>query len=194
MNANYYSYEELKTFNFLKLGKDILISRKTSLYGAEKMTIGDHVRIDDFCLLSGRIMIGNYVHIAAYSSLSAGDVGIVLEDFSGLSSRCAIYAQTDDYSGNALTNPTVPDQYKKTFASKVVLGRHVIIGTGSTILPGVTLGEGASIGAMTLVNKDAEPFSIYVGIPMRKLAERSKKLLELEAQLIKEENQELTEG
>lgn len=190
MGNSFYTYEELKELHFAKLGKNVLISRKTSLYGMERMEIGDNVRIDDFALLSGRIVIGNHVHIAAYAGLFAGDAGIILDDFSGISSRCVIYAQSDDYLGYALTNPTIPDKYRKIQSGQVIVGRHVVVGTGSTILPGVTLGEGASVGAMTLVNKDAESFSIYIGIPMRKRADRDRKLLELEAELTAEENEQ----
>lgn len=186
MGNSFYSYEELKMLNFAKLGEDVRISRKASLYGSEEMKIGDHVRIDDFCLLSGPVVIGNYVHIAAYSCLYAGEAGIVLEDYTCLSSRCAVYALSDDYSGNAMTNATVPVQYRNVINGRVVVGRHVVVGTGSTILPGVTLGEGSSIGAMTLVNRNIEPFSICVGIPARKLAERSRKLLELETKLLED--------
>lgn len=183
MNS-FYSREELEAFGFASLGEDVMLSRKCSIYGASRISIGNHVRIDDFCILSGSITIGNYVHIAAYVALFAGDAGVELDDFSGISSRCVVYAQSDDYKGNALTNPTVPDEFRAVYGSKVHIGRHVVIGTGSTILPGVTLGDGSSFGAMTLINKNAEPFSIYTGIPMQKRADRSKKILELEAELL----------
>jgi galactoside O-acetyltransferase len=50
------------------------------------------------------------------------------------------------------------------------------------ILPGVTIGEGASVGALTLVNRSLDPFTIYAGIPARRLRDRSKAFLELETQ------------
>ena len=59
------------------------------------------------------------------------------------------------------------------------IGRHVIVGTGSTILPGVKLGEGCAVGAMSLLNRDAEPWGIYHGIPARRRGERSRELLSL---------------
>jgi galactoside O-acetyltransferase len=177
---DFYTKEALKGLGLKCYGEDVLISCKASLYGVDKIEIGNNVRIDDFCILSGAIKIGNYVHIAAYTFLVSGSYGIELEDFTSISSRSAIYAQTDDYAGYALTNSTVPDKYKRISGGKVILKRHVIIGTGSTILPNVVIGEGSSVGAMSLVNKSIGEWGIYFGIPCRKINNRSKALLEYE--------------
>lgn len=138
------------------------------------------MRIDDFCLLSGKIKIGNYVHIAAYTSIFAGKAGVEMKDFSGLSSSCAIYAESDDYSGEHLTNPTVPQQYLGVHGEKVILEKHVIVGSGTTILPGVELKEGCAVGSMSLVNQSLDAWGIYAGIPCHRLKERSRELLKLE--------------
>lgn len=184
---SFYSRKELEQIGFKSLGKkDVFISRKASIYGACNISIESNVRIDDFCILSGNITIGRYVHIAAYSALFGGEEGIVLKDFSGLSSRCVIYASSDDYSGNSLTNPTVPEKYTSAINEKVILEKHVIVGTGSSIMPGVMIGEGSAIGSMSLVNKSVEPWGVYVGIPCRKVKERSQKMLELEEILRKD--------
>lgn len=79
-----------------------------------------------------------------------------------------------------MTNPTVPEQYTNVDYRNVVLERHVIIGSGSVILPGVTIGEGTAVGALSLVAKDLEPFGIYAGSPLKKIKARDKRLLELE--------------
>ena len=62
MNS-FYSDEELKKIRFKSLGENVLISKKASIYSPEKIIIGNNVRIDDFCILSGNIQIGNHVHI-----------------------------------------------------------------------------------------------------------------------------------
>ena len=100
--TSFLSNEELMKIGFKSLGKDVLISRKASIYGAKNISIGSHVRIDDFCILSGNITIGDYIHVAAGCYLFGGKSGIEMKDFSALSSRSAVYADTDDYSGNAL--------------------------------------------------------------------------------------------
>lgn len=185
--SSFYSEQELKEIGFKSLGENVLISKKTSIYGASNISIGNNVRIDDFSLLSGKITIGNNVHISAYVSLFAGDAGIELGNYVGVSSRSVVYATTDDYSGEYLTNPTVPDKYKNVINDKVTMGEHALIGTGCTVLPGVTVGDGVSVGAMSLINKDLEEWSIYVGIPCKKIKDRSKKLLELAEEYEKEQ-------
>ena len=182
--SSFYSEEELKRLGFKSIGTNVLISKNACFYGIEKMAIGSNVRIDDFCLCSGNVEIGNYVHIAAGTMLFGGDEGIILSDFSGLSSRCVVYASSDDYSGNSLTNPTVPNEYRNVTGGKVTLGKHSIVGSGCTILPNVTIGEGTSIGSMSLVNKNLDEWSIYVGIPCKKIKNREKRCLELEKQLV----------
>ncbi|WP_288222141.1 acyltransferase [uncultured Clostridium sp.] len=179
MNS-FYKKEELEKLGFESIGTNVKISKKVSIYSANNISIGDNVRIDDFCILSGKIKIGNYVHIAAYCGMFGGNEGIFLDDFSGLSSRTVVYAASDDYSGEFLTNPTVDDKYRNVISKPVKIGKHVVVGTGSTILPGVTIGEGSSVGACSLIAKDCDENAIYVGVPAKKLKERSKKIFELE--------------
>jgi acetyltransferase-like isoleucine patch superfamily enzyme len=177
----------IKKLGFASVGKNVQLSDKVSFYGAERITIGNNVRIDDFCVLAagiGGIEIGNYVHIAVGSSL-IGAGKIALGDFSGLSSRVSVYSSSDDYSGKTLTNPTVPKQYTGVKHADVIIAKHVIVGSGSVILPGVTLSEGVAIGALSLVSQSCEAFSIYAGNPLRRIKERKQDLLMLECDFLK---------
>ena len=185
MNS-FYSNDELEKMGFLSIGENVYISRKASIYGINKISIGSNVRIDDFCILSGKIIIGNNIHIAAGTYIYGGDVGVELSDYSCLSSRCAVYAISDDYSGEFMSNPMIPESYRNVKKESVYIGKHALIGTGCTILPGVNIGFGASVGAMSLVNKDLDDFTINVGIPCKKIKDRSKKLLDLETKFEKE--------
>ena len=184
---SFYDKEELSLLGFKSYGKNVLISRKASFYGASRIVIGNNVRIDDFCVLSagkGGIQIGNYIHIAVYSSL-IGEGKITLEDFSGISSKVSIYSSNDDYSGEFMTNPTVPIEFTNVTHADVKICKHAIIGSGSVILPGVTLGEGAVVSALSLVNKDCEKFYIYKGNPAKKIVERRTEILKLEKEFLK---------
>lgn len=185
MKTSFYNRDELVDIGFRSFGENVLISRKASFYQPELIEIGNNVRIDDFCVLSGKVTIGNNVHIAVYSGLFGSKKGIYIADFANISSRVCIYAISDDYSGMSLTNPMIPDQYKCLEEKEVIIEKHVIIGTGSTILPGVTIGEGAAIGAMSLVKNNIDGWNVYAGIPIKKLGTREKKLLELEQDCIK---------
>lgn len=183
--SSFLDRDALERIGFASVGEDVQISAFARFYGADHIRIGNHVRIDDFCIVSageGGISIGDYVHLAPFSFL-VGQARITLADFTGLSWRVGVFSSSDDFSGQWLTNPTIPAAYRKPKHAPVHLHRHALVGAGSLILPGVTVGEGAAIGAQSLVTKDCEPFKIYLGIPAKPIKARSRRLLELERQL-----------
>lgn len=182
---------ELKSIGFKSLGKNVKISDKAAIYNPELIEIGNNSRIDDFCVISGNVKIGQYVHIAPFCLVAGGEMGIRMDDFSGLAYQVQVFSQSDDYSGRTLTNPTVSAVYKKEMKKHVHLGRHVIVGAGSIVFPGVKLAEGCSVGAMSLVSKTTEPWGIYVGNPVKRIKERKKDLLELEIKLFRDNNDPL---
>lgn len=183
----FYSKQELQEIGFKSLGENVKVSKLASIYGANKISIGDNSRIDDFCVLSageGGIEIGRYVHISVYVSI-IGAGRVILEDFTGLSSKCAVYSSNDDYSGEFMTNPCVPSDYTNVTNAPVTLKRHSLVGAGSIILPGVEIGECAAVGSMSMVNKSLEGGHIYIGRPAQKLRKRSRKCEDLEKELAK---------
>ncbi|MGR5557314.1 acyltransferase [Vibrio fortis] len=189
---SFYSEEEVNELGFKSIGKNVKISRKASIYNADNIEIGDNSRIDDFCILSAGefgIVIGRNVHIACFCSL-IGNEEIELKDFSGLSSRVSIYSSSDDYMGNAMTNPTVPIEYTNVTNKKVTIGKHSIVGAGSVVLPGVNIGEGCAIGALSLVKKNCDEWVVYGGAPLKKLVSRKRKCLELEVQYLEKITEE----
>ncbi len=185
----YLTLEQLGAMGFKAVGQNVKISDKAALYQPEEMEIGDNSRIDDFCVLSGKIYLGRNVHIAIFCNVAGGTEGVTMEDFSGLAYGCQVFTQSDDYTGGTLTNPTVPTQYKRETKKPIVIGRHSIIGANSVIFPGVVIAEGCAIGAMSLVAKSTEAWSVYFGIPARRLAARSRDLLELERRYLASENE-----
>ena len=186
----------VEKMGFESIGKNVQISDRASFYGIGRIRIGDHTRIDDFCVLSageGGIQIGNFVHIAVYTSLIGAET-ITISDFCNLSSRVSIYSSSDDYSGNTLTNPTIPDAYKKVKHAAVFLGKHVIVGCGAVILPGVVVGEGVAIGALSRITKNCDPFSLYDGVRAKKIMKRKRNVIELEKLFMMEYNATVEEG
>ncbi|MDD6824959.1 MAG: acyltransferase [Oscillospiraceae bacterium] len=177
--------EELKGLGLKAFGCHVKISRYARFYDAANISIGDNVRIDDFCILSGKISLGSHIHIAAYSALYGGTEGIEIEDFANLSSRISVYSVSDDYSGETLTNPTIPNEYKNVCSAPVHIEKHVIIGSTSVVLPGVTIREGSSFGAFSFINRDSEPWSVNAGIPFQRIRDRSKDLLDLEEEYLR---------
>lgn len=177
MNS-FYSEIELAELGLKTYGSNVLISKKCSIYSPEKISVGNNVRIDDFCILSGNIMLGNNVHISAYCALY-GAQGIEFKDYSGCSARTTIYSAIDDFSGDYLIGPMNPKETTNVTGGKVTIGKFVQLGAHCLVFPAVTINEGAVIGALSLVTKDIPKWSIYVGIPAQKLRDRKKGLLKL---------------
>lgn len=181
---------ELNELGFKSIGNDVLISDKSTIYGAENIEIGNNVRIDDFTVISagkGGVKIGNHVHIAFQVSI-VGSGRIELGDFSGVSTKVSIFSSSDDYTGRRMTNPTVPDKFRFVKCMPVMIGKHVVIGANSVILPGSVLKEGVSIGALSQVSSSLDEWSVYLGNPVKKVMKRSKNILKLEKQFNEEIN------
>lgn len=178
--------EQMKEMGFARFGKNMMLSDKASYYNCENIRLGDSVRVDDFCVLAAGhdgIEIGSHVHVAVHCSI-IGRARIKIEDFAGLSSRVSVYSSSDDYSGAAMTNPTVPPEFTNVRHAEVNIGRHVIIGAGSIVLPGVTLEEGVAVGALSLIRKNCKAFGVYMGTPAKRISERKRDLLELEKKFL----------
>lgn len=174
------SRDTLESMGFAKLGKNVKISEKAAIYNADQIELGDNCRVDDFSTLSGKVTMGRNVMVSALCHVAGGTPGVILEDFATLAYGVKFMSQSDDYSGATMTGPTIPSEYKSETKIRSRLGRHVIVGTNSVILPGVDVAEGCSIGAMSLVTKSTEPWGIYVGSPAQRIKDRKQDLLDLE--------------
>ncbi|MER9216276.1 acyltransferase [Mesorhizobium sp. M0663] len=186
LNSSYLSENELLDVGFLEMGKNVMIAKTCIITGEGNIRIGNDVRIDENVVIScpiGSITIGNHVHIASGCYLS-GSGTIKLDDFSGLAPGARIFSATDDYTGEYLTNRTVPQEFLNVTFAPVHLGKHVIIGSGTVVLPGCNVGEGSSVGALSLVTKALDSWGVFCGIPAKRLKARSRKLLKLERQLL----------
>jgi acetyltransferase-like isoleucine patch superfamily enzyme len=143
------------------------------IIGRENISFGDPVLIDDFATIVARapITIGNYVHIGLYASITGGQE-VVLGDFVAISQGARILTGTDDFTDWGFGNSTVDEQYRNTTRAPVRIGRFCIVGANAVVLPGVTIGEGSTIGAGTVVTRDVEPWGVYLG--NRRLRDRNR--------------------
>lgn len=186
-NPGYYTEDDLQHAGFRHVGSNVRVAKNCVIVGMENISLGNNVRIDGYSTLvaagGGHIRIGNHVHIGGYCFLS-GAAGITLDDFSGLSQGVRLYSKTDDYSGASLTNPTVPEEFTNCKSGPVHLGRHVIIGSGSVVLPDITIGDGVAVGALSLVTKSLQSWGIYAGTPAKRLKNRARDLLAAETLLL----------
>ena len=188
MSSTNLNAAELRELGFRALGDDVRIDRRAAIFGAPAISIGSHVRIDCFAVITAgpaEVHLGSFTHIAAHTYLSGSQGGIVLGVGTGVAPFAALYSAVEDYSDGHLTNPSVPIDFRRTSAGPIVTERHVAIGSSSVVLAGLRLGFGCSIGALSLVNRSVRDFEIVHGNPIRRIGRRNADLLvELDAQLL----------
>ena len=183
----YLKDHELEQLGFKSVGDNVRVSDKACIYNPELIELGNNSRIDDFCVISGNVKVGRNVHITPQCLVAGGEPGIAIGDFVALAYGVKVFAQSDDYSGETMTNSTVPKEFKKEIFKSVCIGRHSIIGAGTIIMPGANIGEGNAVGANSLVINSTDDWSIYVGSPAKKLKDRKKDLLVLEKRYLESE-------
>jgi acetyltransferase-like isoleucine patch superfamily enzyme len=176
---------ELQELGLAQVGRDVHVDRTARIFGAERVSIGSHVRIDCFVVITagpGVVTIGDHVHLGVGVSLF-GTKGIAIAEFASLSGRVAVYSTSDDFVDGHLSGPTVPDELRKVHGAPVSLGPHTIVGAGSVILPGVRVGRGAAVGALSLVKGEVAEGELVAGVPSRPIGRRDlERLGRLEAQ------------
>ncbi|KAB2952205.1 MAG: acyltransferase [Rhizobiaceae bacterium] len=187
LNARYLTADELAGLAFASCGENVRIHSTAVLVNCQNISLADHIRIDPFCVISAgtRVTIGRNVHIASFASV-IGAAEVEIGDFVGISQGCRILAASDDFDGTFLTGPTLPAKYTRVHKEPVRLDRHAVVGAGSVVLPGCEVGEGAIVGALSLVNQDLEPWRIYAGVPARAIRDRKRDLLALEAEYLRQ--------
>jgi len=182
----WHTADDLRSMGFRSVGTDVRVSTGAQIYRPENISLGDRCRVDDGVMLTpgpdGSITLGAHVYIGGHCIIESPE-DATFGDFSTLAARVTVYGASDNYGGDFLTNPTVPPHLRDEQTAPIRVGRHAIIGTHSVLLPGGHVGEGCAVGAMSLVNRPLDDFGVYVGVPARKVRERSRRVLELEAQI-----------
>jgi galactoside O-acetyltransferase len=184
-DQGYFKSDELRAFGFARVGEGSAISRTCTIVGLENIAIGDFVRIDGFTTIvatAGPLRIGDHVHICSGCVLGARG-GIELADYSSLSHGVRLLSAIDDFSGKRMTNSTLPEEVLGVQAAPIRIGRYVPIGSGSIVLPGAAIAEGAAVAAMSVVNRPLAEWTIYGGNPVSALGPRSRDLLALARQI-----------
>lgn len=169
MSIGYYNDNELKLLGLKKYGNNVLISKDVRIYNPERIILGNNVRIDDFCVITGDVQIGNFVHIGAFGLIS-GKHGIKIGNFVAISSRVSMYTNNEDYSGGkGISSPTVPEKFQFTEKGSIILDDHSLVGAHSVLLPSSYLKKGTIIGALSLVKGICDEWTLYAGIPIKKI-------------------------
>lgn len=186
MSSDFLGPDEIAAIGFAAVGAAVKISRGARFFAPQRISIGTHTRIDTQCVVSagdGGIAIGRNVHVSAMCTI-LGQGRVELGDFCTVSVRCSIFSSNDDYSGASMTNPTVAPEFRHASDGPVRIGEHAILGTGCVVLPDVTIGESASIGALSLVKADVPAFAIAAGVPVRVIGQRRREHRDLAARYL----------
>jgi len=171
--------------SYKSVGEDVTIYPLAKIISPEVISLGNHIVIDDFVFIGKHLalFIGNHIHIASFTSITGGGEAF-LEDYVCISSGIRLFSGTED--PYLLNNPTIPDEFRGVRRSFIRLGKYVFVGANAIVLPDNDIPEGTIIGAGALVLADStlEPWSVYVGVPVKKIGTRPKRpVLEAQARL-----------
>lgn len=153
-----------------KIGEGTIIYDYAKVVKPEVIEIGNNCKIDDFVFIYGGegIIIGDFTHIGSFTSIIGGG-SITMGKYVGVSQGVRFVTGTNDYKRKGHLTAAVPIEEQAFYHGHIEIEDEVLIGTNAVIMPNVTIGEGAVIGAQTFVNKDIEPWSINIGSPSRKI-------------------------
>lgn len=148
--ARFYAYGHLEPRRRLTAGPGLRMSPTASLRNGERITLGRGVHVGERCYLwagdsTGRIRIGDDVLLAPEVFVTASNYG------TAAGQRVAMQPRRE---------------------ADVVIGDDVWLGARVVVLPGVTIGDGAVVGAGSVVTKDVPPNAIAVGVPARVVGSR----------------------
>lgn len=181
LNSKQYDYSQLK-----KCGEDVFISENVEIRRPHLVTVGNHVAIDTGVYITTQVEIKDYIHLSPYITVIGGaDSKIIVDNFVSIAAGSRIIAGSDQFMGDGFTSVTAPKEYRDTVEfSTIHFKQFCGIGTNVVIMPGITIAEGSVIGACSLVTKDTEPWTVYVGVPARAIKIRPKdKMIEFAKKL-----------
>jgi len=172
----------------MKTGKDVRIHETVIISQPDLVTIGNHVSIDPWTYISTKLTIHNWVHISPHVAIIGGaTAALTMEDHTNLSVGTKVICASDDFT-QGLISPS-PLKYRSVINSPVVFKSFANTGVNCVIFPGVVLAEGTALGANTVVTKNTEPWTVYVGCPARPVKTRDKNgIIELAKKLDDESN------
>ncbi len=144
----------------VRLGKGVKIFGFVNLYGCE---IGDEVKIGTFVEIQKGVKVGNRCKISSHSFLCEG---VTLEDE-------VFIGHNVTFINDRFPRATVSDGQLKTEKDWVcvptLVRRGASVGSGATILCGVTIGEFAVVGAGSVVTREVPPHAVVAGNPAKPL-------------------------
>lgn len=137
--------------------------------GSGRITVGAFSRIDAFTVLTagpaGGVHIRRCVHIGAHCSLLGSSAAIVLHDFSGMSPGCRVFTGSDRFKGGTLLGPCVAEELRNVREAPVTFRECTALGAGCTVLPGVEMAFGSLAAAHSVLQRTVREGNIVAGVP-----------------------------
>jgi acetyltransferase-like isoleucine patch superfamily enzyme len=129
--------------------------------------IGRYVLIDAYEACN--VIIDNEVYLGDFSIIRGARCQIHIGEYSIIGQGVKLLATNHKYIDKALL---VKNQDIDTLKNGIYIGRDCWVGAGACILPGVQIGDGAVVGAMSVVTKNVDPYAVVVGNPAKQITTR----------------------
>ena len=149
----------------VQLGEDVEIHDFVNLYGC---SIGDGTRIGPFVEIQRNASVGERCKVSSHAFVCEG---VTIEDEVFIGHHVVF---TNDPRPAAVTAQGELQGPEDWDVVETRVRRRASIGSGAVILAGITVGEGALVGAGSVVTKDVEPHTVVAGNPAGKLSEQSR--------------------
>lgn len=160
-------------YDFLYRGAGAAIFEPVVILKPEKITLMDGARVDAFTKLEGGqgIYIGRGVHLASFCHIGIGGGQVVLDDYSAFASGAKVLSGSAQIDALSMSASAPPDM-QITKRTLTTIGKYACLLTNAVVLPGITVGEGAVVGAGAVATRSIPAWEIWAGVPARKIGER----------------------
>ena len=133
---------------------------------AGTVVAGENCRIDAFVTITGRVKLGDNVHIGTGACLF-GSHGIEIGKGASISPGAKIFTATEDTKSHYVSNPQV--EPRCCIFGGVIVKNYAVVGSNSVVLPNVVIGAGAQVGCLSLVKYSVPDGEIRAGIPAKNI-------------------------
>jgi acetyltransferase-like isoleucine patch superfamily enzyme len=137
---------------------------------SRQISFGERTVVKPFAMLQtqgGKISIGKFCAISSFDHISTGIKDVIFGDYVRVGPHVTILGGSRNFKDR---NRLIIEQ--GSHHSSTIIGSDVLIGAGAVILPGCKIGEGAVIGALSLVNQDLPPYTVAAGVPAKIIGNR----------------------
>lgn len=161
--------------DFAEFGAGAVIYEACVVLKPERIRIGAGARIDSFVKVEGGngVTIGRGVHICSFAHINTGGGSVSIGDYVGVASGARILGGSNMPQGLSMS-AAAPAEMQVVKRTTTTIDRYAFVGTNATVLAGLTIGEGAILGAGGVATKDIPAWEIWTGVPARKIGTRAR--------------------